>query len=113
MSQEEVRQDSQKNLPQAASTSLEEKSVQMWIFYEKFEHFALRIDAKGVNKSRGKITAIKPFLENVTPGIPDITFLYAYIFHPSEFFQCDLILQILKGHWWIYILLLFQIEIQH
>lgn len=88
MSKQEVRQDSEKNLPQAVSTSLEEKSVQMWnFFYEQFEHFALRIYAKGVNKSRGKITAIKSFLKNIAPGIPDITFPYANIFHPSEFFN--------------------------
>lgn len=88
MSQQEVRQDSQKILRQAANTSLEEKSVQMWIFfYEQCERFALRIYAKGVNKSRGKITAIKSFLENITLGIPDITFPYACIFHLSEFFN--------------------------
>jgi len=40
----------------------------------KFEQFGLRIDAKGVNKSKGKITAIKSFLANITPGIPDIAF---------------------------------------
>lgn len=31
-------------------------------FYKQFELFALRIDAKGVNKSRGQITAAKSFL---------------------------------------------------
>lgn len=41
---------------------------------EKFEPSGLRIDAKGVNKSEGKITSIKSFLANITSGIPDITF---------------------------------------
>lgn len=41
---------------------------------ETFEYFGLRTDAKGVNKSKGKITAIKSFLANITLGNPDITF---------------------------------------
>lgn len=41
---------------------------------ERFEHYSLRKDAKGVNKSKGKISAIKSCLANITPGIPDITF---------------------------------------
>lgn len=43
-------------------------------FMERFEHYGLRKDAKGVNKSKDKISAIKSSLANITPGIPDITF---------------------------------------